>query len=156
MHEAVDLGEAEAGPLPSGLGREEWFEDPGRDLGGEAWPAVAHLHPCLVALGFDGDRDLAAFWHGVPRIGAEVDQRRLQLQRVEFHPRILFGRMQAQADREAGHLLHRQPQRGNRFVGSTMRVSVGPPRANVSNWRTNFAPRSVANRMDASGRCAAS
>ena len=95
--ETVDHGEAEAGALADRLGREERLEHLGGEFGGHADAGVGHaegeilarrhvvarggmaVEPFVVGL----DRDAAAVGHGVAGVDAEVQQRVLELWRVD-------------------------------------------------------------------------
>ena len=98
LDEAIYLAEPEAGPLADLLGGEERFERPLRDIGIHTRAGVADAQPNMIAREQPGqslrgrriDRDiagrdlqLAAGGHRIARVDDEIEQRCLELHRID-------------------------------------------------------------------------
>ena len=114
-HETVDHRQTEPGALADGLGGEERIEHASDDLGRHAGAVVRHAQRDVLAgrqLAVSGgplveplvgglDRQAATIGHGVARVDAQVEQRVLELRRIDA------GRPEAAG---ADHLqFHRRP-----------------------------------------------
>src|SRR5215211_2400600 len=110
LGEFVDLGQADPGPVPDVLRREERVEDLRQHVGSDADPGVANRDGDEVAsrgLGFDAaaerriacrEGQRAAIRHGIPGIAPEIEN--CELERPDVDPDRPETRRDIKSDRD--------------------------------------------------------
>src|SRR5215831_16911629 len=113
LDDAVGDREAEAGSRSDLLRREERVEDALLELPRDPGPAVGEVDPDQLA--FSARRDLdrlgARIGEGVARVGEQVDEDLLELDRVAEHDQLVAAEVELDVDRAQPQLLLHQGQR---------------------------------------------